>query len=121
MRVFTVVGSSSVFHNCSTETENARIKALYSVGVICVFGVSPGLSFGIDRAKWNIGLLSTSVMVSERNTLKGLLCRLFLALLFSGVKVFSTSIYRSSPNTVVLMPKVTQVSLKKLQVQMYLN
>ena len=79
------------------------------------------MSFGIDRAKWSIGFLSTSVMVSERNTLKGLFCWLFLALLLSGVKVFSTSIYRSSPNTVILMPKVTQVSLKKLQVQMYLN
>ena len=40
------------------------------LGVICVVGVSPGLSFAIDRPKWNIGFLSASVLKCGRITLK---------------------------------------------------
>ena len=79
-------------------------KGFWFLGVVCVVGVSPGLPFAIDRAKWNIGFPSTFVLI----------CRLFLALLLSGVKILSTctSIFRNSPYTVILLPKVTQVSLK---------
>ena len=68
---------------------------------LSVVGVSPGLSFAIDRAKWKIGFLSASVLICGRNIFfyaknAGLLCRLFLALLLSGVKIISsTSIFRS--------------------------
>ena len=53
------------------------------LGVICVIGVSSGLSFAIDHAKWNIDFLSTSVLICRRNTLR------MPALLLSGVKVLS--------------------------------
>ena len=53
------------------------------LGVICVIGVSSGLSFAIDHAKWNIDFLSTSVLICRRNTLR------MPALLLSGVKILS--------------------------------
>ena len=58
------------------------------------------------------GSLSASLLICGRNTLRTPR-RLFLALLLNGVKILSTSIFRSSPDTVILMPRVTQVGLNK--------